>query len=134
MRYITKQLKDLVTKRAFEKCEYCLINLKFSYFPFHIEHIISLKHGGNSTPENLALACPICNLNKGTDLGTILNTHELIRFFNPRTDIWNEHFELDGSGQISPITEIGNATLKIFKMNHPESQIERKELIKYNLI
>lgn len=134
MSYISKSIKEKVIDRAKEKCEYCLINIQFSYFPFHIEHIISIKHGGDSDFENLALACPICNINKGTDLGSITENETLIRFYNPRKDIWNEHFELENTGEISAKTEIGKVTIKILKLNHPESLIERKELVKFNLI
>lgn len=134
MSYINKTLKDKVISRAKEKCEYCLINLKFSYFPFHIEHIISIKHGGETLFENLAFACPICNMNKGTDLGTNDETDTLIRFFNPRKDKWEGHFLLDSTGMIIEKTKVGKATIKILKMNHPESLIERKEMLKFNLI
>lgn len=32
---------------------------------FHIDHVFPLAHGGNNDPDNLALACPPCNLAKG---------------------------------------------------------------------
>jgi 5-methylcytosine-specific restriction endonuclease McrA len=67
-RYISTELRDFVSKRAKNQCEYCLISDEFSYLTFHIEHIISLKHGGKTEVENLAYACPICNVNKGSDL------------------------------------------------------------------
>jgi hypothetical protein len=52
----------------------------------------------------------------------------LFAFFNPRTDRWEDHFEIDESGEILPRSNIGRATIKIFNFNHPESIIERKEL------
>jgi 5-methylcytosine-specific restriction endonuclease McrA len=128
-RYISSNLRDFIAKRAKNRCEYCLISDEFSYFSFHIEHIISLKHGGKSQKENLAYACPICNCNKGTDLGTFLDdSTKIIRFFNPRIDNWKDHFVLEKSGLIRSNTEIGAATIKIFDLNHIDSIIERKEL------
>ena len=94
-----------------------------------IEHIISLKHGGQTTLENLAYACPICNSNKGTDLGTVLEDEEMVvRFFNPRKHDWHEHFEIK-DGLILPRTPAGAATIKILDFNKLERVLERLELI-----
>jgi 5-methylcytosine-specific restriction endonuclease McrA len=130
MAYVPEPIKRAVFKRANYRCEYCLINEKLSFFSFHIEHIISLKHGGKTELNNLALACPICNINKGTDIATVLpESVRPIRFFNPRSEKWSEHFNLESSGLIVPITQTGEATIKILNLNHPDSIIERKEML-----
>ncbi len=130
MAYVSDSVRSEVFIRAAYRCEYCLINEKFSFFTFHVEHIISLKHGGKTELDNLALACPICNLNKGTDIATNLaGIAAPIRFFNPRTDKWLDHFNLETSGFIAGITPIGDATVKILNLNHPDSVIERKEML-----
>lgn len=132
--YVPETLRKLVAKRAGHRCEYCRISAIDSFFDFHIDHIISLKHGGKTAAENLAYSCQICNMNKGTDLYTFLeNPAEPLRFFNPRTDIWTEHFKADTTGVIVPKTPIGAATLKIFDLNHPESIIERREMIRFGI-
>jgi hypothetical protein len=78
-----------------------------SFFTFHIEHIKSLKHGGLTVLPNLAYCCPDCNAFKGSDLGTFAENDEyLVRFFNPRKDFWDEHFELQ-NGCIYGQTDIG---------------------------
>lgn len=85
--YISIELRRLVAQRANFRCEYCLIFARDRPSGCQIDHIISLKHGGETTPENLGYACMFCNVNKGTDLGSIIwRTGELIRFFNPRRD------------------------------------------------
>lgn len=130
MAYVPEHLKAEFFIRADYKCEYCLINEALSFFTFHIEHIVSLKHGGKTESSNLALACPICNLNKGTDIATVLSEFdEPVRFFNPRVDKWMDHFKLDSSGLIFAKTPIGKATIKILNLNHPDSIIERKEML-----
>lgn len=79
--------------------------------------------------ENLALACQPCNRNKGSDLGSIsLNSGKLIRFFDPRNDIWTEHFQIQ-KNKIKPISEIGKVTEKILKLNSEERVQERLGLI-----
>lgn len=128
--YISETLRQLVLARANHRCEYCKIHAVYSFLSFHIEHIISIKHGGQSNLDNLAYSCPICNLNKGSDIATILtNPTKPIRFYNPRIDNWDIHFKIESSGLIIPQTEIGEATIKILDLNHPDSIIEREILI-----
>ena len=130
--YIPSKLKELVLIRANFRCEYCRLNAHLSYFPFHIEHIISIKHGGKTIIMNLAYACPLCNLNKGSDIATFLDDPTvIIRFFNPRTDSWQDHFHAENTGLIVAKTSIGAATLKILKFNHVDSIIERSEMIRF---
>lgn len=94
-----------------------------------IIYIISVKHGGETTADNLAYACIFCNLQKGTDLGSIVwRTGELVRFFNPRRDFWREHFRLDEAA-IQPKTDIGEVTARILEFNHNERIRERQILI-----
>jgi 5-methylcytosine-specific restriction endonuclease McrA len=91
-RYISENLRTEVELRADGFCEYCRIAIEDTYFGGEIDHIISLKHRGQSISANLALACQPCNRNKESDLGSISETsNQLVRFFNPRTDVWHEH-------------------------------------------
>ena len=77
---------------------------------------------------NLAYACALCNRFKGSDLGSVLpGAGQLVRFFNPRTDQWSDHFRLDGT-EIVALTEIGAVTVRIFGMNHPNRLAERQVL------
>jgi hypothetical protein len=133
-RYISDILRDFVANRAAYKCEYCRVDAQNYFFSFHIDHIVSIKHGGTTSPENLAYSCQICNLNEGSDIATFLaNTNNPVRFYNPRTDIWNTHFSIDETGLLEAITDIGAATIKILDLNHPESIIERQEMIRLGL-
>jgi HNH endonuclease len=126
--YISPEIRQTVAIRANFVCEYCLIAEDDAYFKFQVEHIISRKHGGSSELENLALACVFCNRYKGSDIATISSeTGELVRFYNPRTMCWNEHFRLNGV-VIESLTEIGEATLRILQMNHEDQALERQVL------
>ncbi len=131
-RYISTELRNQVSKAADNCCEYCLIPESISFYKFHIDHIISIRHGGDSSFENLAFSCQICNQNKGTDIATILpSTGDTpVRFFHPRSDIWKNHFSLSGNGKLEPKSKIGEATIKHLQLNHPDSILERKELIR----
>lgn len=129
--YITKELKQLVSQRADFLCEYCLISEEDSG-GCQFDHVISVKHGGETTAENLAYACLYCNLNKGTDLGSIIwRTGDLVRFFNPRREKWSEHFCLEGA-MIQPLTDIGEVTARILQFNSSDRLLERQLLIEVN--
>ena len=56
----------------------------------------------------------------------------LVRFYNPRKDKWQEHFATH-DGKIYGKTEIGKATVQIFKFNEIERLIFRKQLIESEL-
>ncbi len=129
-RYISESLRNKVESRADGFCEYCRIAIEDTYFGSEIDHVISFKHRGQTVSENLALACQPCNRNKGSDLGSIpANSNELVRFFNPRIDVWNEHFRVNSDAEIETLTEIGEVTAVIFGFNEPERIAERQGLI-----
>lgn len=133
-RHIPDSLRTLVAERAKHRCEYCRLPAQDSLFIFHIDHIVSIKHGGETTSENLAYSCQICNLNKGTDIATFLADPQFpIRLFNPRLDVWDEHFKADVLGELIPHTAIGQATIKVLDLNHPDGIIERRELLRLGL-
>ena len=126
--YVNVALRQEVIARAKQLCEYCLLHEDDTYYGCQVDYIISEKHGGTTTSDNLALACSSCNRNKGSDIGSIVwQSGEFVRFFNPRVDYWNEHFKLKVV-EIVPLTEIGEVTVRILDFNHAERIIERQEL------
>jgi hypothetical protein len=127
-------LRRLVANRADYICEYCLVSEVDRSSGCQVDHIISVKHGGSTTADNLCYACIFCNLQKGTDLGSInWRTGELVRFFNPRRDFWGEHFRLD-EAVIQPLTDIGEVTTRILDFNADERLVERQALVPVPLV
>jgi 5-methylcytosine-specific restriction endonuclease McrA len=98
---ISEKLRQQVAKNADYKCEYCLIPEFFLATTFHIDHIRSTKHGGQTSLINLAYACPQCNRNKGSDIASYSDDEDIVRFFNPRLDKWIDHFEILFDGSIT---------------------------------
>ena len=128
---IPDKIRQVVAQRADFCCEYCLLPDKVSFYAFHIDHIKSIKHGGSSNLENFAYSCPECNYCKGTDIASSSENDEIVRFYNPRKDIWSQHFEyLDG--MILCKTDIAKVTERIFKFNEPDRLIFRQQLIQQN--
>lgn len=133
-RYISEFLRKQVEKRADNLCEYCLIPIEETYFGGEIDHIVGIKHDGETVLENLALACQPCNRSKGSDLGSnSVTTKILTRFYNPQVDVWTEHFQVNEDAKIIPLTEIGEVTVRIFKFNEFERVLERQGLIELGL-
>jgi hypothetical protein len=117
--YVSASLRQLVTQRAADACEYCLIHQTFSMYRHEIDHAIALKHGGQTIAENLVLACLPCNRHKGSDLTSIdPTTGEITPLFNPRLQTWSEHFNLEG-GYIVGLTAAGRTTIFLLRMNEP---------------
>jgi HNH endonuclease len=127
--YISAELRRLVAARAERLCEYCLIHEESTFLGCQVDHIISEKHGGPTEPDNLAFACSFCNQYKGSDVGSYVpESGRFVRFFNPRTDRWADHFALGVDGvSILPWTEIGAVTARILQFNSA-GRIEERRL------
>jgi hypothetical protein len=128
--YINADLRRQVMGRANNCCEYCLLSQKDNLFSFQVDHIISEKHDGETTFDNLALSCPSCNHFKGSDVGSFDKlTGQFTPLYNPRIQHWDEHFVLEGA-IINGLTPEGRVTIRLLKMNRLEQINERLGLIR----
>ena len=85
---------------------------------FHVEHIVPRSRGGQSVLDNLAWACPGCNLCKSDQVEVVDPlSGNLVSLFDPRSNPWSDHFTWDGY-LIVPLTAIGRATISALNMNH----------------
>jgi hypothetical protein len=93
-----------------------------------VDHIVSRKHGGLSTQENLAYACVECNRHKGSDVASIdPDTGEAVPLFHPRHDRWADHFRLEVE-RIEPTSSVGSVTVRVLRLNAAERLAERRLL------
>jgi len=115
---VPEGLSRAVRSRAAGRCQYCLMDESLQGATFHLEHIIPQSKGGQSSLENLALACPGCNLHKA-DKTTAIDpaTGERVELFHPIRQRWPEHFRLKGY-EIEGLTTIGRATVEALDLNH----------------
>lgn len=123
---MNQALRQKVRQRAGGCCECCGARQQDEAWSlFHVEHILPLKHSGDDSLENLALACQYCNLHKGPNLSGIdPASGGMVRLFHPRTDSWAAHFTQVGA-EIIGRTEIGRTTV-VMKMN-ARSRIELRQ-------
>lgn len=112
---------EAVALRAAHRCEYCHAPEALANFPFFIEHIIprSVAPELIDNADNLALACPPCNLHKADRTrAEDPDTGAICRLFHPRDDQWTAHFAWVADGlTLSGLTPTGRATVRAFQLN-----------------
>lgn len=123
-------VRELVARRAGNRCEYCRIpQALLPFHTFHVEHIIARQHGGSNDPDNLCLACDRCNAYKGPNLSSLdPRTDLVVELFHPRRQLWQEHF-VRQSVNIVGLTSTGRATVGLLRMNDDRRRALRAELI-----
>ncbi len=128
-----EDLLALVRSRAGDRCEYCQMHQSLQGATFHLEHVIPLSHGGETAEQNLALACPGCNLRKSDRVrANDPLTDASVSLFHPRRDRWSEHFRFDGF-TIIPLTTIGRATAAALDLNHARRLTIREAEARFDL-
>jgi len=133
--YIPVILRRQIKEAADNCCEYCCVPEAVAFASYHIDHIISEKQGGDTVFGNLALACRLCNLSKGSSIAAWHEYKEaLIRLYNPRRDAWHQHFQFRPSGLIVARTEIGLGTIKVLNLNDLNRVSARGVLIESGVI
>ncbi len=123
---VPEELSRTVRARARGRCQYCLMHESLQGATFHVEHIIPQCKGGRSGWENLALACPGCNLHKAGRITAIdPATGESGQLFHPILQHWSEHFRFNRY-QIEGLTSVGRTTIEALNLNHSRRQRVRE--------
>lgn len=75
------------------------------------------------------MSCIRCNLHKGTDLtGIDRPSGVVVLLFNPRRDVWQEHFSWNGPVLVG-VSPAGRTSIALLKMNSIERVRLRESLI-----
>jgi HNH endonuclease len=112
------QMEREVSQRANGRCEYCQMHQSLQGATFHLEHIVPKSHGGTTQLDNLAWACPACNLRKSDRMDALDPDSGLsVSLFHPRAHSWHEHFAWDDY-QIIGLTGTGRVTIAALDLNH----------------
>ncbi|MGB3612754.1 MAG: HNH endonuclease signature motif containing protein [Elainellaceae cyanobacterium] len=116
---VSPSLRREVAQRAKQLCEYCRCPEAFSPDSFTIDHIRPRQIGGATASENLAWACFGCNGRKSTKTASVDPvTNKAVALFNPRKDIWQEHFAWnEDATQVVGQTPCGRATVEALALN-----------------
>lgn len=124
---ITVTLREEVTLRAGNRCEYCRLSQVGQEATFHMDHVIPRAAGGATTADNLALACVSCSLRKWAyQMAPDPESGDEVPLFNPRSEVWTEHFRWDGELVVA-LTPTGRATIASLALNRPVILAIRQE-------
>ena len=124
-----------VAERADNRCEYCRASEQAFNFPFQVDHIIPQARGGSDHLDNLALACPACNLFK-SDFQTAWDedTQANAALFHPRHEEWTQHFRFNSeSAEIVGLSPAGRATITRLQMNLPRHVAVRRRWMEWGI-
>lgn len=131
---VSAEQRNLVRQRAGARCEYCLLPEAIALVSHEVDHVVARKHRGSDDIQNLALSCTLCNKCKGTDLTSLdPDTGDITPLFNPRRDLWSDHFRLDGAFIVGR-TDVGRCTAFLLQLNRPERLDERRRLLDAGLL
>ena len=135
MSAISDKLQSKIRQTAQNRCGYCLIPQEIVSMLLEIEHLHPIAEGGTDEKENLWLACRNCNGFKHAKTHAIdPQTKEETPLFNPRTQIWNEHFEFnDDKAEITGKTVCGRATVIALRSNYEQAAIARRVWTSFGL-
>lgn len=120
--YISPTVRQRVATFSRYRCGYCQTSQRVIGPFLEIDHIIPESKGGTAAETNLVLACPHCNGQKSDQMAAPdPNSGELTPLFDPRSDIWHEHFQWHKNGSvIIGLSATGRATIDALDMNHPD--------------
>lgn len=118
-RSISAEIDGRIRDAAQNRCGYCLSPQHLVMARLEIEHITPIARGGTDDESNLWLACPICNGHKSDKIGVVdPDTAQDVPLFNPRTQIWSEHFVWSTDGlRIIGTTSVGRATVIALRLS-----------------
>jgi 5-methylcytosine-specific restriction endonuclease McrA len=119
--HIPKLLRERVSEQARHRCGYCLTAEAIVGTPMEVDHLIPEALGGLTEEDNLWLACSLCNDHKGDRIAALDPiTGEIVRLFNPREQVWKDHFRWTSGGDcIVGQTATGRATVAALHLNRP---------------
>jgi 5-methylcytosine-specific restriction endonuclease McrA len=120
MSNIPASVQQRVRQAAGNRCGYCLSPQRYVMGKLEIEHIIPTSLGGTNDEINLWLSCGLCNRYKAFKTsGYDPHSGKSVPLFNPRAQIWSEHFQWSRDGtRINGLTSIGRATVEAIHLNN----------------
>ncbi|HLM75310.1 MAG TPA: HNH endonuclease signature motif containing protein [Polyangiaceae bacterium] len=125
---VSKALRERIEERDRHRCSYCLTPEAITGAPMELDHIIPESLGGPTEPENLCLACGVCNSHKaGRIAAHDPESGAIVRLFDPLRQAWMEHMGWSSTGdRIEGRTACGRATIVALHLNRPSLVAARR--------
>lgn len=132
--YIPDSLRQQVRNKFKNTCAYCRTAESLTVAIFEIDHIIPYFLIGETTVNNLCLACPTCNRYKGTHVIAMdPQSNKNVQLFYPVQQKWEDHFAWsEDYSEIIGLSSTGRATIELMRMNRPQLVRLRKMWVTLN--
>jgi hypothetical protein len=129
---VSDKLRQHIRMQAGNRCGYCQSAQQYVFGPLEIDHLLPTTRGGTDDEDNLWMACGMCNNFKSDHThGDDPRTGEEIPLFNPRTQVWTEHFAWSDTGtHVIGLTPSGRATVITLQLNNVIAIMVRKQWVK----
>ncbi|MBI3920302.1 MAG: HNH endonuclease [Armatimonadetes bacterium] len=130
-KHVPESIRRAVFDGAGGCCEYCRHQAEFSeQMRLCVDHILPRSRGGETSFDNLALACTGCNSHKSIRThATDPETGQLVHLFHPRKQRWGQHFTWSHDASlILGRTATGRATVEALHLNREGLQSVRRIL------
>ncbi len=111
---VNQAIRQVVRESANFSCEYCGVSETESGGELTLDHFRPVSKNGGDELENLVYCCFRCNTFKGDYWA---DTPKKTQLFNPRNDIYDEHFWLADSGKLLAFTEVGEFSIQLLRLN-----------------
>jgi len=118
---VGQRLRAQVLSDAGGRCGYCRSSEEIMGAPLEIEHVVPEALGGSTRRDNLWAACRQCNAFKGDRTQAWDSVTDAVApIFNPRRQVWSEHFLWSNDGaHIVGRTAEGRTTVLALGLNRP---------------
>lgn len=140
-----KSFKDNLREDMYEKqnelCAFCRVHVPLACVPMHREHIVykDAHPQWMFMPENLCVACPVCNDFKGTtevltnpEAKTYPHSSDGFKIIHPLYDKYSEHIELIGGVLYQGKTPKGKFTINTCHLYRVKLAEERAKQMMHN--
>jgi HNH endonuclease len=129
--YISVDLRNRIRENDRDRCSYCLTTELNSGSRMVFDHIHPRAKGGETSFENVCLACRACNGYKSDSVEALDSITNLpVPLFHPRRQIWQDHFEwIQNDTEIQGKTAVGRVTVAILQMNHGAIVVTRQRWV-----
>ena len=117
-----ESLRERLLALAGYRCGYCRSSQRVMGVRLILDHLIPRARGGTDEETNLWPCCQPCNgFKQARTQARDPLTGMIVPFFNPRRQLWPEHFAWEYGGRlVVGLTAVGRATVAALQLNRDE--------------
>lgn len=114
---VSNSIRLTVRRRGNFACEYCGVTEESTGGELNIDHFRPQSKNGGDELDNLVYCYIRCNLYKGEFW---VESSDASQLWNPRYESFEKHFWQAENGRLFALTETGELTLRVLRLNRPQ--------------